>query len=115
MDDVVGVVSEIWFLAVTLVWDRNAASVSVLLDGLFLEAFTYVLRSDLFLVKDEVLVEQLGSLCLFLVPGFHGAFEFLRACWCRGVCVGEEVLLELELLCLEFIVKELRRLLIPGG
>jgi hypothetical protein len=85
------------------------------LDGLVLEAFAYVLRSDLFLVSDEVLVEQLGSLCLFLIPGFHGAFEFLRACLWRGVCVGEEVLLEFELLCLEFITKELRRLLVSGG
>ena len=67
------------------------------MDGLLLEAFAYVLRSDLFLVEDEVLVEQLGSLCLFLVPG------------------GEEVLMELELLCLEFIAKELRRLLVLGG
>jgi hypothetical protein len=85
------------------------------LDGLFLEAFAYVLCSDLFLVSDEVLVEQLGSLCLFLIPGFHGAFKFLRARLCRGVCVGEEVLLEFELLCLEFVTKELRCLLVSGS
>ena len=50
-----------------------------------------------------------------MVPGLHSAFYFLRACLCRGVGVGKEILLEFELLCPEFIPKKLRRLLVLGG
>ena len=63
-------------------------------------------------------MEPLGCLGLFVVPGFHGSFKLLRAGLCCGVSMGEEVLLEFELLCLklclQFIPEELRGLLAPG-
>ena len=59
-------------------------------------------------------MDQLGCLVLFLVPGLHGAFEFLRVGLCRGVSVGEKILLEFVMLCLDFIPEELRGLLVSG-
>ena len=59
-------------------------------------------------------MEQLGCLCLCLVPGLHGTFEFLHAGLSLGVSVDKKILLEFLLLCLDFVPEELRGLLVTG-